>query len=807
MTETAEGSRIASDRRRTPSVSTVGGADATLYRHPADVARFIFSLLILGLLLLVGRLATDGLLSFSIDLLALVDGLPDAIADGLVGLVQLIATITPVVVAVVLVFRRNLRLLFVLVLAAVLAAIGTSLLSGTLEESIPINQLGYDTVNSWFVGSQYPSTTFLAALTAVLVALSPWLTKSWRIVGWMLIVGMLLSRIVTATAVPLRGGLMLAVGGAAGSLALILFGAPRRRIDVDSVAEALRLAGVRVDSLTRIHATGPDPLFAAQSTNGPLRIKVLGRDQRDADLLITLWRTLTVKGLGTESARVSPAQAVRSEALASGMFRQADGRVPAPVALVQTPDEVAVLAMTQVPGVPLADCAPGDVSAAALHDLWTQVAGFQQRRLAHGTLDPQNVLIDGDQVWLPGLRRASLQSSDEVLGADVAELLATLALTVGVHRAVRSAASVLPTDVLERAVPMIQSSVFSARTRDAVDDQDELLQDLRDEAADAIGMEHVELAPVQRITLKGTVSLVGSGVLVFYIFSLASDWEAIWDAFQQSDSLYTIPILLMAMSTYFTGAWSLMGAVPIDLPYLRTTAVMFGQSFLNRFTPANAGGMAMRIRYLQLSGLDSAVAATSIGLTSAASGVAQALTIVIFLFWGGASDRFSDFEMPDIGTIVIIILVVGLIASVIMMSTWGRRVIVPWAREVVTKIRGTLTELASDPGKMTLLFGGAFLGKLANITAFWLSCQAFGIDISFPKAGALYIIATTIGSAVPTPGGVGGVEAALTAALLSFGVDNATAAAVVLYFRILTFWLPTLPGYFFMRYTQRAGIV
>ena len=85
--------------------------------------------------------------------------------------------------------------------------------------------------------------------------------------------------------------------------------------------------------------------------------------------------------------------------------------------------------------------------------------------------------------------------------------------------------------------------------------------------------------------------------------------------------------------------------------------------------------------------------------------------------------------------------------------------------------------------------------------------QAFGVDISFPKAGAMYIIATTIGSAVPTPGGVGGIEAALTAALIAYGVDNATAAAIVLFFRTLTFWLPTIPGYGFFRYTQARGIV
>jgi uncharacterized protein (TIRG00374 family) len=108
---------------------------------------------------------------------------------------------------------------------------------------------------------------------------------------------------------------------------------------------------------------------------------------------------------------------------------------------------------------------------------------------------------------------------------------------------------------------------------------------------------------------------------------------------------------------------------------------------------------------------------------------------------------------------------------------------------------------------MAQLLGGAILGKIANIVAFWLSALAFDVDISFPKAGALYMIASTIGSAVPTPGGVGGIEAALTAALLSFGVDSASAAGIVLLFRLLTFWLPTVPGYAFLQYTRRRHIV
>ncbi len=131
----------------------------------------------------------------------------------------------------------------------------------------------------------------------------------------------------------------------------------------------------------------------------------------------------------------------------------------------------------------------------------------------------------------------------------------------------------------------------------------------------------------------------------------------------------------------------------------------------------------------------------------------------------------------------------------------------PWLGDAYERVSESFGEVLRSPRQLTRLMGGSILNKLANVIAFWLSVLAFDVDMGFAKAGALYMIANTIGSAVPTPGGVGGVEAALTAAPISFGVDNATAAAIVLLFRTLTFWLPTIPGYFFMRYTQRAGIV
>jgi uncharacterized protein (TIRG00374 family) len=488
------------------------------------------------------------------------------------------------------------------------------------------------------------------------------------------------------------------------------------------------------------------------------------------------------------------------------LFAAAGARVPEPIAIAETPDEAVVLATLRPDAPTLADLG-SDVDDELLADLWRQVADLQHRRLAHRNLNPANVCVVDEGCQFIDLRAADLEVTDESLGADVAELLVSTACQVGTERAVRAASAALPEEAIHRALPLIQEAVLTSPTRAAAKRAKGIVAEVRDALADAVGAERVEVAKVERITIGGLVSLAGSLVLMFYVFNLASNWNDIWDAFTTADAVYIIPIVVLSMSTFLAGAWSLMGASPVELSFTTTSEVMFGQSFLNRFTPANAGGMAMRIRYLQLNGVDGTVATASIGLTSMASGIAQGVMIVVFLLWGGASDRLSDFSLPSFGSIFIGILVIGGIATLILLSTWGREQIVPWFRQTITKVVHSFSDLVTSPQHMIRLFGGATLGKLANIIAFWLSVLAFDVTMSFPKAGAIYMIANTVGSAVPTPGGVGGIEAALTAALVSFGVDNATAAAIVLLFRTITFWLPTLPGYFFMRYTQAKGIV
>jgi len=69
----------------------------------------------------------------------------------------------------------------------------------------------------------------------------------------------------------------------------------------------------------------------------------------------------------------------------------------------------------------------------------------------------------------------------------------------------------------------------------------------------------------------------------------------------------------------------------------------------------------------------------------------------------------------------------------------------------------------------------------------------------------VYLTGSAIGSIFPTPGGLGAVEAALTAGLTAAGVRGAAAASAVLLFRVLTFWLPVPAGWAALKVLERDG--
>lgn len=71
---------------------------------------------------------------------------------------------------------------------------------------------------------------------------------------------------------------------------------------------------------------------------------------------------------------------------------------------------------------------------------------------------------------------------------------------------------------------------------------------------------------------------------------------------------------------------------------------------------------------------------------------------------------------------------------------------------------------------------------------------ALGVPLSWPQLVFAFLAAGTAAGAVPAPGGIGPVDAALVLTLAGYGTPLALATATVIGYRVLTVWLPLLPG-------------
>ncbi len=803
-----------------PPLDAPTGAEAAGWeRHPADVARLVASLGALALILGLTYAKPDAVSSLSRDLVALFEWLPAWLRTLSLGLAQVLALALPPIGLAYLLWRQRIRLALLATGSAAVAAALCAGLQSWLDDTAPPQAIENLGISSWITGGAFPSPAYVSALAAVVTILTPGMRPVWRKVAWWSLAVAAVLRMASAAAVPVHVCTTIVVGVTIGSAALVIFGAEGRRFRRGDGEAAAAASGHPLTWVDEVHDDGWQR--ARLDDDGrPVLVKIVDRDERDADLLYRLGAAAQRRGLSGSRPGFSAEERARREALALALAAQSGASVPPLVAVGTVEDRTAALLVGDDDLVPLApsiddpDAPPGHVDDAVLAAVWEQVDHLHRARIAHRRLGLDALAVARDDptaVTVVDLVDAEINATDELIAADVAELLAATALVVGPERAVAAARAVIGDERLGASLPLLQTLAFSSSTRKLLKSEGrgpakELLADLRTQVQDAAGLDEYELASIHRLTLGRVMTLFGTVVFLYFIIGVASSWSEIADSMSGADWTRIGPVVVLQIGTYFTGAMSLMGAVVASLPLLQTSEVMLAQSFLNRFTPANAGGMALRVRYVQLQGVDLGVSAAGVGLTSAASGVMQSLFIVVFLLWSGRSGELS-FDLPDVNILLWLIIGLGILGAVFWFTPLRFKVLDSKAFASVHEIWREISQLAKTPSKLFLLFGGAALGKLLVIFCFVESCRAFGIDLSFAELGALYMTANTVASAVPTPGGVGAIEAALIAVLTGAGVDSAVATSAVLVFRLITFWAPVPFAYVALQHLTRKDVV
>jgi uncharacterized protein (TIRG00374 family) len=778
------------------------------YRHPGDTIRLIIAGLVLAAALAVTAITHATYAGAGAAAVAAVG--PSTLQGRvLAGLVQAAFVVAAVAALAVTLRYRRFRLLVSLVGGAVVAGaalIGIVQLAGGERPRALTAGVGQW---SWLTGASLAAPALLAAAVAGTVAAAPWLSRPWRRTAWTALWLAAVARLITGTASPMEVVVAFAAGATAGAGVLVLFGVPDRRIGPNVIAAALGSSGLPVALVepAAVEAKGSRPFFAATEDGEPLFIKVLGSDQRDADLLYRAYRFIRLRDIGDTRPAASLIQAVEHQALAAVMAERAGVAVPAVRQVIKTADGSALLAMERVNGGSLDRIPEQSISDTMLHELWKQVNRLHRARIAHRSLRAANIVVDrAGRPWIVDFSFSELGATQRQMALDVAELLASLAAMIGADRAVGCAAAVIGPDGIAAAVPLLQPLALSAGTRRAIARHDGLLAKTRAAAATASGREDQELARIQRVRPRTLLAIAAAAGAFYYLLPQLAQVGSSWRAVQSADWAWLPLVIALSALTYLASAVALMGAVLPRIRFWPTVLAQAASSFVNRVSPANVGGMALNARFLQKSGVETGAGVAAVGVNSVAGAIVHLVLLVVFFAWSGQG-LAKAFKLPSTSTLLLILAIVAAIVGIVLATRPGRRFAVGKLIPGLKSAAASLRQVAQKPGKMIMLFGGSVLITLAYVGALAASVQAFGGGPGVILIGAVYMGAAAIAAAAPSPGGLGAIEAALVAGLTGVGMQAGPAVSAVLLHRLATYWLPVAPGWLSWRALLRREYV
>jgi glycosyltransferase 2 family protein len=782
-------------------------------RKPIDLLRCVTSGIEIIVLAVAGIAASATTTGVETDITGASARLPYAVRVVAPGLALLAILIVPVALAVRQVVRHQVQRLAEAVATGVLAAAAAAVINTALRRGFA--ERLYDAIIMARPGASHAAALdpYLAGLVAYATIIGLSGRPGWRN-SLSLAVGVYGLVHLAATDTTLLSFLLtLLVGRTIGLGVRYAAGSPSLRPSAAEIAAALNSADRQLTEISRLRSdpkssrtagrAGSRHYTAITSTSGRLDITVYDRDQQAAGAVYRLYRSLLLRGQVSRGAPLSADRTVERRALLSYAAEDAGAPTPRLRAVVRVGPEATVLAYDHHDGTTLAGRNPG-VTDAELRNIWDAVRVLHEHRVTHRSLTADRILLTGDdRVMLLDPGDGDVAASDLQVRLDVAQLLAELSLYVGPERAADLALEKAGADELVAVVPLLQRVALARSTRAALRRRRDVLPALRQRLLAAVPGAEVTPVRLERIRFRSLVTLVAT-VAAAYLLAGELARASLGHALRIADVRWGLVALALSAVTYAAATLELSGFVPERLPFTRTLLAQLAGSFVTLVTPAAVGGVTLNIRYLQRRKIPAPVAAASVGVSQVVAFVLHILLLVVSIAVAGAANK-NPFRPPTWSYFVLaglIIMALGVLAV-----PAGRRLLRARLQPMLVQVLPRLLEVAQQPRKLAEGIGGALLLSVAYILCLASCVQAFHGSAAIASIAVVYLTGSALGSIIPTPGGIGAVEAALTAGLVAAGLHGTEAASAVLLFRLLTFWLPVPFGWAALSYLERQGAI
>ena len=645
----------------------------------------------------------------------------------------------------------------------------------------------------------FPVVRLTIAVAAIRVA-GPYLAVPMRRVGLRLVVAMSLAALVLSygTVSAVVGGL--AMGVAASSAIHLIFGSGMgipSRARIIAALEEMHLDVVDVEYLDRRQARAT-VIRAQVADGGDVLAKVFGRDAADGAFAARLWRSIWYRD-GARSLTASSEQLAEHESLVLLVCERAGVPAHRLVGWSRASTGDTLVVARWLGGTLMSDMAGDDLDDATLDRVWRAVSDLHAAGIAHGDIDANRIVIGENAVVFVDFDAATVLADDVDRRRDRAQTLVATSAAVGDDRALAAARRIVGDELLLDALPLVQAAVMGRGLQQDARSAKLKFGRLRSDAADALGVKPPEIERLQRVSWGSVAMAVLTLFAAYSLISALTDIGLDTIAEEMSDASWSwvLVALVFAQLTNVGEYFSLSGVVGSPIPFGPTIMFRYALSFISLAVPADAGAIAMNIRYQQKLGVPVAAAvAQGPLLTLFSKGFDVILLLVSAKFIGEALDTDS-LDLGKIVRLVALVVVAAVVACVIVVAVPRlRSKMLPHVTAGFSAVKGSVT----DPERLMRIVGGTLTQKILFALTLAASVAAFGESLSFGEAIFVNCTVSLFIGLVPVPGGIGVAEAALTAGLIAVGVPDAAAIAAAISHRIVTAYLPPVFGWWASRW-------
>ena len=831
-------------RLRLPRPAYIADRIFTIQRRREDVVDIVISILAILIIWTIGTVASATTRGVTMDVLQFqlirqILILPVNLVEGLIIL------ITPIMVIISLALRKRLHTIIQVIVTSVVAAVGgwiIAVLTGLLPTYLTI-PLSVDRL----IATQGHRSGFVIAINLVLVTLCAMFTsageaQSMKAIRWgwigvwvILILGVLRSSMTLPVAF-----ISVFLGRAFGSGSRWIMGyddqrakgvtlveallgigiTPSRivRTDLDTTIEPLSTWAVAENArgrLTRVPADlgdigititrRPDPdhnrHYQVWSDTGlTYELIVMDPGQELTGTLLEMWNNLRLRGISRWVSPSLKAQAERSsfttlQALRAGVFTQE------PIAIASANDSIIMVLSALPPTTPLTELGER-ASDEVLDRAWEQLRYAHTRGISHRALTPEAVVVDASSdVWLLDWDSGEVATTELNQSIDIAQMLVLTALAVGPQRALEAGRRCVGDETLIACAPVIQKPVLPASVNQMLRRSD-LLSDLR---AALVGDSEAESAPtadLQRFRPRTILTIAVAFIAVFIVVS-SLNFNDLVSTVKSANPWWMAASAALACLIWVGSAVPLMALSPEKLRFGDTLIAQVAASIITVVAPAGVGPAALNLRYLRKRRVPTAAAVTTVTLMQISQALITIILLLLVMVSAGSSLSVSLPYGTILAVVAVVMLAVGVIVAVPKVRRWIWAKIEPTWQQVYPR----LLWIIGQPRRLAAVVAGNLLMNIGYVGAFWTAMVAMGGSLNFSTVAITYLTANAAGSFIPSPGGIGTVETALTSGLTVAGVSSSVAIATALLYRLVTFYGRIPFGWLAMKYMEKKDLI